>query len=86
MYSYDPVPEAIAPDKARHVLGVQGQLWGEFIATPAHRYYMTYPRAAALAEVGWSAKEAKDYEQFVSRLRHHLERLRVLGVPFRPLD
>jgi len=86
VYSYDPVPEAIAPDKARHVLGVQGQLWGEFIATPAHRYYMTYPRAAALAEVGWSAKEAKDYEQFVSRLRHHLERLRVLGVPFRPLD
>lgn len=86
VYSYDPVPGAIAPDKVQHVLGVQGQLWGEFIATPEHLNYMAYPRAAALAEVGWSAKEAKDYGQFLGRLRHHLERLRVLGVTFRPLD
>ena len=86
VYSYDPVPEAIAPDKVQHVLGVQGQLWGEFIATPEHLNYMAYPRGAALAEVGWSAKEAKDYGQFLGRLRHHLERLRVLGVTFRPLE
>lgn len=86
VYSYDPIPEAIAPDKAKHVLGVQGQLWGEFIATREHLEYMAYPRAAALAEVGWSAKDRKDYEPFIGRLRHHLQRLEILGVKVRPLD
>jgi hexosaminidase len=86
VYSYDPIPAAIEADKVHHVLGVQGQLWGEFIATPEHLNYMAYPRAAALAEVGWSAREAKDYEPFVGRLRRHLERLRTLGVHFRSLD
>ncbi len=86
VYSYDPIPAAIEADKVHHVLGVQGQLWGEFIATPEHLNYMAYPRAAALAEVGWSAREAKDYAPFVGRLRRHLERLRTLGVHFRSLD
>ncbi len=86
VYAYDPIPEAIAADKAQHVLGVQGQLWGEYIATAEHLNYMAYPRAAALAEVGWSAEAAKDYEDFVGRLRHHLERLGTMGVHFRALD
>lgn len=86
VYAYDPIPEAIAADKAQHVLGVQGQLWGEFIATPEHLNYMGYPRAAALAEVAWSPKAAKDYDDFAGRLRHHLERLRMMGVNFRALD
>lgn len=86
VYSYDPIPEAIAPDKVRHVLGVQGQLWGEYIATPEHLDYMAYPRAVALAEVGWSPKAAKDYEDFLARLRRHLDRLGARGVNFRPLD
>jgi len=86
VYSYDPIPAAIAPEKAKHVLGVQGQLWGEYIPTPEHLDYMAYPRAAALAEVAWSAKEAKDYEQFLGRLRRHLDRFDVMGVTFRPLD
>ncbi len=86
VYSYDPIPAAIAPDKAKHVLGVQGQLWGEYIPTPEHLEYMAYPRAAALAEVAWSAREAKDYEHFLGRLRHHLNRLEAMSVNFRPLD
>ncbi len=86
VYSYDPIPEAIAPDKAKHVLGVQGQLWGEYISTPEHLDYMAYPRAAALAEVAWSPEDAKDYDAFIARLRHHLQRLKALGIHFRPLD
>ncbi|MFH1716386.1 MAG: beta-N-acetylhexosaminidase [Planctomycetota bacterium] len=86
VYQYDPVPKAIAPEKAGHVLGVQGQLWTEYISTPSHLEYMAYPRAAALAEVGWSEAGAKDYEKFLSRLRRHLERLEVRGVNYRKLD
>jgi len=86
VYSYDPIPAAIAADKAKHVLGVQGQLWGEYIPTAEHLDYMAYPRAAALAEVAWSAKAAKDYDGFMNRLRTHLERLGTKGTSFRPLD
>ena len=86
VYSYDPIPDAIAPDKAVHVLGVQGQLWGEYIATPEHLEYMAYPRAAAVAEVGWSPKAGKDYDDFLARLRRHVERLDASGVNYRPLD
>jgi hexosaminidase len=86
VYAYDPIPDAIATDKAQHVLGVQGQLWGEFIATAKHLNYMAYPRAAALAEVAWSTEAGKDYEDFVGRLRHHLKRLGMMGVNFRSLD
>lgn len=86
VYGYDPVPDAIAPEKAKHVLGVQGQLWSEYIASPEHLQYMAYPRATALAEVAWSPKAEKDYGRFLDRLRTHLERLKAMGVNYRPLD
>jgi len=83
VYQYNPIPKAVPADKAKHILGVQGQLWGEYISTPEHLEYMAYPRAAALAEVGWSPKAAKDYESFLVRLRHHLERLQAMGINYR---
>jgi hexosaminidase len=86
VYYYDPVPEAISPEKTKHVLGVQGQLWGEYISTARHREYMAYPRAAALAEIGWSPRGSKNYEDFLTRLRHHVERLKAMKVSYRPLD
>ena len=86
VYHYDPVPAAIAPEKTEHVLGVQGQLWGEYISTLRHLEYMAYPRAAALAEVGWSPNASKNYEDFLARLRYHLERLKTIDISYRPLD
>jgi len=86
VYQYDPVPNAIDADKVSHVLGVQAQLWGEYISTPQHLEYMAYPRAAALAEVGWSPKSSKDYDDFLNRLRHHTKRLKVMKIRYRPLD
>ena len=76
----------IAPEETKHVLGVQGQLWGEYISTPRHLEYMAYPRAAALAEVGWSPKRSKEYEDFLIRLRHHIGRLRAIGICYRPAE
>jgi hexosaminidase len=86
VYSYDPIPAAIAADKVKHVLGVQGQLWGEYIATAEHLDYMAYPRAAALAELAWSPKGARDYNGFLTRLEIHLERLEATDTTYRPLD
>ena len=47
---------------------------------------MAYPRACALAEVAWTPVEAKDYQDFLARLRVHLKRLDGIGVRYRPLD
>ncbi|MCL5280784.1 MAG: family 20 glycosylhydrolase [Planctomycetes bacterium] len=86
VYQYEPIPAALNADQARHVLGGQAQLWGEYISNQKHRFYMTYPRAAAMAEVVWSPRESRNWGQFLARLNSHLARLKALGVNYRPLD
>jgi len=86
VYQYDPIPQAITYENEKHVLGVQGQLWGEYISNSDHLEYMTYPRAIALAEIAWSQKQLKNYEKFITRLRHHLKRLESRGINYRQLD
>lgn len=83
VYSFEPVPTEIEPAQARHILGVQGNLWAEYIKTPRHLDYMAFPRACAVAEVGWSPLEGKDFQNFLTRLDRHLQRLAALGVNFR---
>lgn len=68
VYSYYPVPDELTAEEAKHIKGVQGNLWTEYITSGKQVEYMVYPRAAALSEVAWSRKEEKDYENFYGRL------------------
>jgi len=86
VYHHEPVPAELACDKAHHVLGVQGQLWAEYMPTTESVEYMAFPRLAALAEVAWSSHENRNYASFVERLRLHLKRLDVLKIRYRPLS
>jgi len=86
VYQYEPVPAELSADEARHVLGAQAQLWSEYIPDEDHLEYMTWPRAAALAEVVWTPASERDYDDFLDRLEVHEERLRELDVSYRPLD
>ncbi|TET19155.1 MAG: beta-N-acetylhexosaminidase, partial [Candidatus Cloacimonadota bacterium] len=54
VYSFEPTPEELSSEEAEHILGAQANLWTEFIDTPEHAQYMTFPRIAAIAEVIWS--------------------------------
>lgn len=85
VYGFEPVPASLPEEFHRHILGGQGQLWTELMKTPEHVEYMAFPRAAALSEVLWSPANARDYEQFSSRLGGHLARLDQLDVNYRPL-
>jgi hexosaminidase len=86
IYAYDPLPKALSAVEAKHVLGAQAQLWSEYIPNGRHLEYMGWPRLCAVAEILWSPKEAKDYNNFKTRLVTHLERLRARDVNFRPLE
>lgn len=68
VYSYDPVPKALTAQEAKHVLGVQAQLWTEYMHDWKKVEYMAFPRIAALAEVAWTPVEKKNYESFRGRL------------------
>lgn len=86
VYAFEAMPEGLTPQQAAHVLGPQAQLWSEYLPTPAIVEYMAYPRACALAEVGWTPAAGKHYADFLNRLAVQLQRLSYLHVNFRPLD
>jgi len=68
VYDYEPVPTGLTPEQQKHVLGVQGQLWTEYMHDWKKVEYMAFPRIAALAEVAWTPAEKKSYEGFRGRL------------------
>jgi hexosaminidase len=80
VYRFDPLPGSLATD-SDHVLGVQGNLWTEHVRTEERAAYMSYPRAAALAEVAWSQPARLDWNDFVRRLAPQFARYRALGIP-----
>ena len=83
VYSFDPVPKELSPDEAKYIIGGQGNIWTEYIATPEKAEYMAFPRAIALSEVLWSQPEDKNFEDFSRRLAAHLPRLDKQNVNYR---
>ena len=79
VYVYEPVEPSMPKDKLHHLLGVQANLWSEYIVSDSHAEYMYWPRAIALAETGWSQPQNKDVVNFRSRVLPVLERLREMG-------
>ena len=75
VYSYNPVPEEISPDKKHHVLGAQGNMWNEYNYCMADMEYDIYPRIIALAELTWTPTDRKNYDDFFRRLDNQRVRL-----------
>ncbi len=82
VYSYEPVPSSLTEEEAKYVLGAQGNVWTEYLKTPDQVEYMAYPRAAALAEVIWSPKGARDFDNFKSRLVRLTKLYDILGINY----
>lgn len=68
VYSFNPIPEALTADEAKHILGVQANLWTEYIHDTQHVELKVLPRMDALAEVQWCMPDKKDYDSFLQRL------------------
>ena len=81
VYGYEPF-EGIEPGTEDHILGVQANLWTEYIATSEHLEYMLLPRLCALSEVQWCAADKKDYARFDASLDHTFRLLDAMGVNY----
>lgn len=83
VYSYDPVPDTlIAMGKDHHVLGVQGNCWSEYMYTDSLRQNFIYPKVLAVAEVGWSQLDNKDFDDFCLRLANACVRMDAHGINY----
>ena len=87
-YSYDPAPDSLGADVVPMILGVQGNLWCEHVPTAEHAEHMIWPRLLAIAEVGWSAPERKDFDDFHARVLDAVAWMqpRIARYPALPLD
>jgi hexosaminidase len=84
IYSYDP-SAGFPSDAAKHILGVQANMWTELCGNEPDLEWKTFPRLATLAEIAWTQPEKKDYKMFEKRLEVHRERLVKLGVNAAPV-
>lgn len=80
VYAFEPVPADLPVDKQHHILGGQANIWTEYIPDEAKLDYMVFPRATAMAEVLWSLKRQRDFQDFAGRLIEHFPRLEAYGV------
>ena len=81
VYGYEPY-NGMVPGSEKHILGVQANLWTEYIPTPEHLEYMLLPRMCALSEIQWCAADKKDYARFDASLDHTFAILDAMGVNY----
>ncbi|MCH5216330.1 MAG: family 20 glycosylhydrolase [Muribaculaceae bacterium] len=67
MYSFDPAPDTISVKARNNILGVQASMFTEYIATDEHAEYMLYPRVLAIAEMGWTRQNLREFTDFRRR-------------------
>jgi hexosaminidase len=81
VYSFEPMPEGLSAEHQHHILGGEGNVWTE-VAPQEEIDSRAYPRLTALAEVLWSPKQHRNWDDFSLRLKSHYKRLDILGVDY----
>lgn len=81
-YSLEPIPAELNENEQKHILGLQAQLWLEYIRTTDHMDYMLFPRLSALSEVMWTPKELKNWEYFKWKMETQYKRYKELNINY----
>lgn len=89
VYTFDATAEGLTEEQARHVLGVQGNTFAEHQRDAKRVETMVFPRLTAVAELGWTARDRRDWTRYSNGLPVLLKQLDALGVahddvPFEP--
>ncbi|TKG95894.1 beta-hexosaminidase [Puteibacter caeruleilacunae] len=82
-YEFDP-GYGLSKEDGKFIRGVEATMWGESMKNMDRIFYMTYPRAFALADAGWTEMNNRSWEKFKEKLPHHLIILMKKGINFRP--
>lgn len=82
VYNFQPMPESIPEEQRKHILGLQANLWAEFMRTEDRVVYQAFPRIAALAEIAWSPRERIVWADFQRRLEFQLKRYDKQGIRY----
>lgn len=83
IYGYRVVPAGLTQTQARHLLGVQANLWSEYVATSEHLFYMLLPRMLSLSEIAWRDPQPRDWSAFAPAMGAQLPWLAAHGYTFR---
>lgn len=86
IYDYSPMPDGLTRGEARHIIGIQAQMWSEYLISTSRVEYMAFPRLCALAEMAWRKKKKGSFAAFRKGLRLHMHRLNVQDIRYRGLD
>jgi len=82
VYSFEPMASSLTPEEQKYIIGVQANLWTEYVPTYSQVEYMELPRMAALSEVQWTLSEKKEYADFISRMPRLLDIYELQGYNF----
>lgn len=81
-YTFKPSKCGVKKENVKNVLGVEGELWSEWIRTPDKLQFMAFPRAEALSEVGWTDEEDRNYKEFLQRLNNYKGVYKALNITY----
>lgn len=82
VYSFDPQFKELSDEEQKHILGLQGNVWTEYINTPQYLEYMAFPRMFAISETGWTPASKKDFEDFLARFEIQRRRYDIIGLNY----
>ncbi len=82
VYGYEPIPKELDASEAHYILGAQGNVWTEYMASPQKVEYMIFPRMSALSEVLWSPKQDRNMDHFNSELPDLYKRYQLWGASY----
>lgn len=68
VYNYEPIPGVLKEEEAKRIIGIQGNIWGEYVDNISKFEYMAFPRLLAISEVAWSCPENKSWNTFIANL------------------
>ena len=82
VYSFNPVPTELNVEESKYILGVQANVWTEYMPTFKQVEYMAFPRISALAEIAWTNNNLKNFKEFKSRLSKQYKRFDAMNINY----
>lgn len=82
VYDYSPIPAGMSETQQKHLIGIQGNVWTEHIRTEDRAGAMSFPRAAAIADLGWTGGTKRDWPAFVRGLPALFRRYEAFDMPY----